>query len=305
MSLSARYLSLVALLACCACGCALWQTEPTSEPSTLPSSDIADDTVVLETTKVRIPTVHEDAIQQMWLEVDEQFMPAAMRSRLYENGIRVGLINYHLPEQVRNLLSANSGKAGLNGQSSVLIKDGDVPIAEQRRFRKGKRGELVASDVMPELTCFVKQGDAVTGETYYQAQCRFAILTYPQGDGRVLIELIPEIQHGQPQRKFSSSGDGVFQMAAKPRSEPLTDLTMKAIMAPGETLILGATDELRGVGKSFFTRDDGRRQVLLIRLAASQTDGLFAGDVEKTPEPGGISPVKAESTETYGSVTFD
>ncbi|MCC9606978.1 hypothetical protein LOC68_15150 [Blastopirellula sp. JC732] len=298
-------LSIVALLATCVCGCALWQNDKTTEPSTLPSGNLSDDTVILETTKVRIPTVQEDAVAQMWLEVDEQFMPATMRSRLYENGIRVGLINYHLPQQIRDLLAASSGKEGLNGQSSVLIKDGEVPIAEQRRFRKGKRGELVASDVMPELTCFVKEGDAVTGETYYQAQCRFAILTYPQGDGRVLIELIPEIQHGQPQREFSSSGDGVFQLAAKPRSEPLTDLTMKAIMSPGETLILGATDELRGVGKSFFTRSDGRRQVLLIRLAASQTDGLFAGEVEKTPEPGEISPVKAESTESYSSVRFD
>lgn len=306
MSSPAYRLSIVVLFALGVSGCALWQNDSTAEPSTLPSSNLSDDTVVLETTKVRIPNLSEDSVAQMWLEVDEQFMPAAMRSRLYENGIRVGLINYHLPQQIRDLLESNTGKSGLNGQSSVVIKDaGEVPIAEQRRFRKGKRGELIASDVLPELTCFIKEGDAVTGETYYQAQCRFAILTYPQGDGRVLIELVPEIQHGQPQREFSSPGDGIFEFAQRPRSEALADLTMKAIMSPGETLILGATDELKGVGKAFFSRADGRRQIMLIRLAASQTDGLFVAEVEKAPEPGEISPVKADSTEPYGSVTFD
>ncbi|UUO06464.1 hypothetical protein M4951_24350 [Blastopirellula sp. J2-11] len=305
MSLFVPRLSIVVLLALGACGCALWQQDTTTEPSTLPQSNIADDTVVLETTKVRIPNLQQDAIAKMWLEVDEQFMPTSTRHHLYDNGIRVGLINYHLPQQIRDLLETGSGKAGLNGQTSVLVKDGEMPIAEQRRFRKGKRGELIASDVMPELTCFVKQGDAVTGETYYQAQCRFAILTYPQGDGRVLVELTPEIQHGQPQRDFSSPRDGIFEIAHRPRSEALSDLTMKAIMSPGETLILGATDELKGAGKAFFSRADGRRQVMLIRLAASQTGNLFAAEIEKAAEPGEISPVKAESTESYSSVSFD
>ncbi|MFI4874287.1 MAG: hypothetical protein ACIALR_03085 [Blastopirellula sp. JB062] len=298
-------LTIFVLFASSAAGCALWQNEPTAEPSTLPKSDIADDTVVLETTKVRIPNTHQEAIAKMWLEVDEQFMPTANRQKLYDNGIRIGLINYHLPQTVRELLKSDAGKAGLNGQASFLVKDGEVPIAEQRRFRKGKRGELVATDVMSELTCFVKQGESVTGETYYQAQCRFAILTYPQGDGRVLVELTPEIQHGQPQRDFSSRGDGVFEIAHRPRSEALDDLRMKAIMSPGETLILGATDELKGAGKAFFSRSDGRRQVLLIRLTASQTDNLFTAEVEKAPEPGEISPVNADSTELYGSVSFD
>ncbi|MEW4454755.1 hypothetical protein AB1L30_18970 [Bremerella sp. JC817] len=260
-------------------GCrALWEPEELGAPSELPSRPLSEDTVMLDIARVSLTSLDETKCQSIWEEIDEQALPLDKRRELMANGFRVGIIDFHLPAPIREIIgSKEDGNKGLNGEQMVRV-DGDEKVAiNRRRFPRGKRIEYVMVPTQPELSLLETVDGTLRGQTYYDAESKFVLKGYPQNDGRVQVVVTPEIHHGQP-KKHVEAGEGMFRIETRKESKVLEQIEFSAILEPGQTLIISGTTEAKGLGKSFFERENGgktRRQIMLLRLAGTQFDDLF------------------------------
>jgi hypothetical protein len=115
-------------------------------------------------------------------------------------------------------------------------------------------------------------------ERFSQAQCQFQIKTYPQGDGRVRIELIPQIHHGDPRAEFTGQ-EGAWLLKTQRAVKQYDTVPIEALISPGESLLLSADSHNKGLGRQFFVindDDEKTNHLLLMRLVHTQYDDLFA-----------------------------
>jgi hypothetical protein len=260
-------------------GCAPWKHLPTEAPS-LPAARMATDTVVLEIAFVRV--AGEALLQQdaLWREIDEQQLSPETRRRLSENGLRAGVVSSQLPQLLRKLLEDKADPLAVTGPGI-----GDDVTASQRQLqsRAGKRGVILAGALQEKIALLVQQEGRVTGEEYLQAQCQFAVKTFPQGDGRVRMELIPEIEHGDARQRWIGQ-EGAFRIEASKQQNVLDHLRMEIVLSPGEVLVLASTAELKGLGQHFFVgQSPGEQKLLMIRVSQTQYDDVFAPESLKPP----------------------
>ncbi|MGY8771606.1 MAG: hypothetical protein ACKVH8_24585 [Pirellulales bacterium] len=283
------------LLAAASTGCSLMTEAELGDPSQLPAMQIADETVVLEIAKVPISKEDWDQLDEIWMQTDEQFLTPDSRRQLEQNGMRVGLVNYHLPEALRDIIEQGESKPGLNGESSVLIQGGEVQVVSQQRFRKGKRNELISSSILDQLTLLSKEDGKIHGETYYGAQCKFAITASGQDDGRVLLQLTPEIHHGESKQDYREH-QGIIRIENRKQRKMFDKLEISTLLNSGQTLIIGLTPQIKGPGQAFFTdskNSDSSQKLLLIRVAGSQYDNLFQAP-KTVGENSSITPVTTD-----------
>ncbi|HTN75552.1 MAG TPA: hypothetical protein VL096_09905, partial [Pirellulaceae bacterium] len=123
----------------------------------------------------------------------------------------------------------------------------------------------------------------VTGQDFVEAQCLFAVKTFPQGDSRVRMELVPEVEHGQSKQRWIGQ-DGAFHVESSKSHKVLDGLRMELLLSPGEVLVLSCTADQKGLGKQFFAESKpGEQKLLMIRLAQTQYDDLFAPESVQKP----------------------
>jgi hypothetical protein len=106
--------------------------------------------------------------------------------------------------------------------------------------------------------------------------------SYPQGDGRVRIELLPELHYGEMKQNWAGS-QGVLQLQVGRSKLGFEQLAFEATLSPGEFLVIASLPKRPGsIGHYFLTDSTGgklEQKLLLIRLAQTQYDDLFS------PEP--------------------
>ncbi len=104
-----------------------------------------------------------------------------------------------------------------------------------------------------------------------------AARSFPQGDGTVRLEFMPEVHHGEPRKQWVA-GEGTFHLLSGRAREVFQDLLISASLHPGETLLLSCTPDHKGLGQNFFVdvgQGDAQQKLLLIRVAQTQRDELF------------------------------
>jgi hypothetical protein len=260
-------------------GCAHWNTD-VSEPPGLPPTKMSSDTVVLEIAFVRLSGESLAAQDELWRQVDEQPLAADVRRRMNENGLRAGIVGSQLPPLLRKLLEEKADPLAIAGAD--LATDQTTTL---RRLdcRAGKRGVILAGRPREKLTLLLHEEGRVRGETFGGAQCLFSITTFPQGDGRVRVELVPEIEHGAERQQWVAR-DGAIRVEPGKNRRILDSLKMDLQLSPGDVLVATCTSEGKGLGKQFFAdASPGEQKVLLIRLAQTQYDDLFAPEKVSTP----------------------
>jgi hypothetical protein len=139
--------------------------------------------------------------------------------------------------------------------------------------------------VREQIVLDVGDGNQTEERTFDQARCRLSLITRAQGDGRVYLQITPEITHGTPRHRWVGS-DGSFRFHLSQDSQRYDDLTIPAVLSPGQTLVLTGTGESQGIGQHFFPigeRVAEHRRVLLLRLAQTQLDDLFSPQPTFTP----------------------
>ena len=178
-----------------------------------------------------------------------------------------------------------------NGRGRLVEPDENFlfPLSDQLinyllQFQQiGQRSEILASGVYPQLPVLMCESGQLCGQTYNQAQGVFAVKSFPQPDGRVRLELAPELQHDQPRQRWVG-GQGMLRLEASRPKREFDDMTLSTDLAPGAMLVLSSLPNRPGsLGHHFFTESEGGRReqkLLIVRLSQTQHDGLF-----NPPEP--------------------
>ena len=280
MQFGRRQIVLLAVLAMAGCNTPLRQGK-----SPLAPAQMSPDSVVLDMFFVRFPFGDEAANEKLWEQIDEQSFAPELRQRLARNGFRVGLVTGQVPVELSQLMQLSDKPVPDDQAEDAIIEDLEAEPRVVRRhlqLRAGQRGEIIASGVYEQLPVLMCELGQLCGQTYNQAQGIFAVKSSPQSDGRVRLELTPELHHDQPRQRWVG-GRGMLRLDTGRPREVYDKMTLTSDMAGGTMLVLGSLSNRPGsLGHHFFTENDGslEQKLLIVRLTQTQHDGLF-----DPPEP--------------------
>lgn len=268
-----------------ACGCARWITAPAEEPSQLPPIKAAPDAVMLDVAFVKQPAADLEGYDAIWSAADEQVFSVLLRRELASNGFRAGIFGQELPPKLRELVESPASDALVHGQEADSA-EGEVGGNRQHlQLRTGVWKKIYASPTHPYLAVLLNEGGSIHGHQLTAAQCLFGLKSYPKGDGRVKLDLTPEIEHGELRARFIRSEAQLVQNVGRDRL-PLDQLRIEAVLSPGQWLLLSSTRDAKGLGESFFLQSPGgaqQRTLLLVRVAQTQLDDLFVPEHGASP----------------------
>jgi hypothetical protein len=253
--------------------------------SPLVPAQMSPDSVAIDIFFVRYPFGSPTIDEKLWNQIDEQQFAPELRERLAKNGFRVGVITGNIPSDLAQLmqLSDKPAPAGeLEGGNVANLEAEPRVVQRHLQLRAKQRSEIIASSVYSELPVFVSRAGQLSGQPFKQAQGIFGTKSLPQPDGRVRLELVPELHHDQP-RPHWVGVQGVMRLETSRPKEVYDDMTIAADLPSGGMMIVGSLSNRPGsLGHQFFTDVTGRQEqkLLIIRLSQTQHDGLFT-----PPEP--------------------
>ncbi len=252
-----------------------------AEKSPLKAAGLPPDSTVLEIFFVSVPLGDPQSNQDLWEEVDEQHFPPALRQNLSQSGFRVGLVGGRIPLTLANLMELDHKPAATADTEPAKLKPLVSPPRVVRRHLQahcGQRSEVMASGVYDELPVLRCKSGVVGGRSYPKAQGIFALAAWPEPDGRVRLELVPEVHYGPPRQSWVAS-EGALRLEPGRDRLAFDDLSISATLSPGDLILLSSLSNRPGsIGHSFFTTTTAgksEQKLLVIRLAQTQHDDLF------------------------------
>jgi hypothetical protein len=250
----------------------------------LPHGRLPTDAVVLDLVFARLRAADTESYESIWEAADEQRLSADARAALASNGLRAGVLGQQLPSRLRELVDVAPKLLPQlsDGQPEELDFGGS---RQHLPIRAGHRTIVTASKVFSSLPVLLSENGSVHGHQLTDARCTLSLKAYPQADGRVKLSVIPEIEHGQLKERWGGSQGMMIQQTSQERLT-LDRLAFEAVLAPGQTLLLSTTPEIKGLGEYYFSQQSGGstdRRMLLIRFSQTQFDGLF--DPEQSSAP--------------------
>lgn len=278
-----RGLVLSSLAALTASGCATWE-HPT--PGRLNAVRPAIETVALDVVIARVPMGDPVANGELWNEIDEQPLPTELRRLLAANGLRAGVIGMRLPVPLERLLKMNDRPPSDDPVEHVVDFEKEPAVRHRMvRIVSGRRTNIICTGENSrhaELPVLMREPDGgLRGRTYRQVMGLLAAHAQLEGDGRVRLELVPEIEHGEPQRRFEP-GEGMMKIEFGPPHEKYEFLRMPLVLSPGQMLLItGLPDRPGSLGYQFFMEPGAQKpqqKLVLVRLAQTQYDDLFTAD---------------------------
>ncbi len=252
----------------------------TSAKSPLTQAQMSSDSVVLEMFFVRCPFGDETANGNLWKQIDEQQFDPVLRDQLTHNGFRAGIINGQIPTDLSKLMQLGDKPASTGDMENTKVDDLNTQSTVTRRhlqLRSGQRSEILTSGVYEQLPVLMCESGQLCGQTYNQAQGIFGVKSFPQPDGRVRLELSPELQYDQPRQHWVGS-QGMLRLETSRPKRVFDNMILTADLSPGAMLVLTSLPNRSGsLGHHFFTENTGHleQKLLLIRLSQTQHDGLF------------------------------
>ncbi|MFO0942399.1 MAG: hypothetical protein U0930_16800 [Pirellulales bacterium] len=271
-------------------GCASWHVGESARDEVAAStnkpvlnSPVAPDTVTIQTALVRYDEDHLSDLQQAWASADETILEFEQRRLLDANGIRVGVIRGELPKQLTQQIELSQKRQ----KTDIVEQLGLGADAEVHSLtwvcRAGSRKELVVRREMTKpLSVFTILNGSVAGYQYEKAMSVLGMTVYPQADGKSLIELVPEIQHGEPRNSYVAGEFGMRQ-ETKRDAKVWKQFKIRTALNGGELLMVSATSPAKALGHAFFTTETNRQTeeqlVVLIRLTTKQQDPVFGENI--------------------------
>jgi len=274
-SLAGRILLLAALIL--PAGCVKLAVQKGESPLAAPQ--MSPNSCALDIFFVRFPFNDPQVNALLWQEIDEQHFPAELRQRLLRNGFRVGLVSGQMPIALSTLMELGdkpppSGE--LPATEPTELADQPGVLRRHLQLPAGRRSEIVTSGLYDRLPVLIFQAGQLGGQTYHQAQTLLALRTFPQDDGRVRLELMPELHHGEPSGHWVGNQAMMRLEAQRPR-RVFDEMGVSATLSPGAMLVISSLPQRPGsLGHHFFTEDGERleQKLLVIRLSQTQHDEL-------------------------------
>lgn len=261
-------------------GCAQWNPPPASELTKLPLPKLAPDSVVLEVTFIRIPEERVDFETRFWPEADETPLDTELRRRMAANGFRCGILESPPPPALQELLDQQP-LADLNDGTTRIEAGSELAVRTTRlRSRSGHPSKIIVRGTpIAKLAALLYDDQGrVHGESLEQAQFFYCVTSHPQGDGRVRIELVPTIEHGEARPRYrGQQGAWMVDNVSRP-TKTYDDLKIDTLLSPGQSVAIGCNDIHRGLGEQFFAssaEDKEPRLLLVVRLQQTQLDERF------------------------------
>mgnify|MGYP006266366363 CR=1 FL=1 len=225
----------------------------------------------------------------LWNAVDEQALDDGLRRRLAANGLRVGIVTGDLPPQLAERILPD--RAVTPALSDAVAADS--PLTHRLlRLLPGRRSEVIAAAGVEDLVLLETGDGQVRGGTYRDATGLFELKVRPAADGRVRIDLVPEIKHGPMERSWVGE-DGMFRMEAGQRRHRRDDLALSVELRERALLVVGCAGEHGSTLGDALLRDHGgtrsTMRLLVIRPLATAVDPMFASAA--TPADGDDSDV--------------
>jgi hypothetical protein len=254
--------------------------QPKTKPSLLGPAQMTPDAVALEIVPVRLPPRSAELERKVWEEVDEQPLPPELRRRLARHGFRAGVAG-RMPAALVETLAMKDKLPASDEPQKLSASDLTAPprvLARRLQVQAAQRSEIVASGVHESWPVLVCEDGELCGRTYHEAQGVFALAAFPQADGRVRLELVPELHHDHSRPHWVGDQATWRLDSARPR-RVFDDLKLSTVLRPGSMLIIGGLPDRAGsLGDCFFTDDSGstntERKVLLVRVCQTQHDDL-------------------------------
>ena len=235
---------------------------------------MASDCVALEVALVKVPEGWDDD-GRFWQDVDEQHLTTDARRSLQDNGLRTGIVGAQIPEVLRSSLeqAADPLESLLNEGSP---EEGDLFSRKRRlHIRPGspRRIPVTTTGESASVVLYTEES-AVRAMRFEKPVGMVELSCEPLGDGRVRLEVIPSVEHGEMRQQWGTAEGAWMLYSDRPRQE-FESLAFRTILSPGQTLLVTAA-EPKGLGAEFFARSGGQqRSVMLVRLAQTQLDDLF------------------------------
>ncbi|HEX5445116.1 MAG TPA: hypothetical protein VFW87_14855 [Pirellulales bacterium] len=249
----------------------------------------AADAVALDVFFVGYPFGDETINGPLFSEIDQQEIPLDVRERLAANGFIAGVLGGQLPPIVGELLHLADLPPAEHPPTVDLVNPPHVRRQLLKTFRVDDPASLITSggkEPHALLTLLYRdegQPPAVRGWSLRNAKTILSTKIEPQDDGRVRLELMPAVEHGEARREIVPSEGGLTIKMAPPR-KTFDQLRLAAALSPGQMMVIGCRADRPGsLGDQFFTQrysDRLEQIVLLIRLAQARPAELFA---EPTP----------------------
>jgi hypothetical protein len=284
-SISAPARFLLTAFALFVSGCALYN--PVVSPTTgkiLQPTLMPPGTVALEVFSICLPPDSPNLVKSIWAEVDEQDFPVDVRRQLEKNGFRAGVLAGEIPPSLSQLLDLKQAPSASGEVQHVNIADLASPASvttQHMQTRAGQRYEIAASSVLDKMPIFASDAGEIHGQIYEQAQGVFALHVTPDPDGRVELELVPEVHHGQTKQHWVGD-QSMFRVETSRPKRAFDELKLTATLGPGAMLLLGSRPERQGsLGHYFFLESNGSddrfgEKLILVRVCQTQHNDLVS-----------------------------
>ena len=250
----------------------------------------SEDSVELEIISVRYSPHDDELNSTLWNEIDEQQMPLAARRALAENGFRSGIVSGQLPASLAKVVATAEKQPDSVTEAAERLHQSSPVNRQRMQLHSGWRGEIVASNVYPELPLFTHEQGLVSGHTYQQAQGILSAKAKALGDRRITLHLVPELHYGQEHQTWISEDGRLLPQSGKPK-HMFERLALDATLAADQMLVVAAMPDCNGtLGHYFFTEpqagvDNVQQKLIIIRLAKTRYDDLFAPAANVNVEP--------------------
>lgn len=269
-------------------GCRVVDQQKLKEESPLKALQKSYEQTELEVVFIRIPPRDREATEQLWKEVDEQAVPAEFRRELNKNGFRVGVLGTQLPLEMEKIMQT-AEEAEENAMPFDRVNDQTSTLAIRRKLflSRGQRGELLASSVQPEFHILEMRRGEIFGRTLENGQGQFMIEAAATDDGRVHIQLAPEVHYGNFRNQYVP-GEGMFRLDTSRRKERFDHLRIEADLTKDQIIIIGPQSNQSGsLGHRFFNEqavDKSVSKLLMIRVRELASESMLDDEADQAAD---------------------
>lgn len=194
-----------------------------------------------------VPIGDRYANEEVWTAADEQILPADVRVRLQENGLRVGLIaSGRTPDGLQRLLSSQKSNPDNNSydysrQDGAAIKT--KPLVETPRFE-----------------CPLRLEDSTEAKRFDQAKCQFEIVPTADGADKVKLVFTPQIEFDDGEKWQRLNPNLALPIQGQRSTESFVPLRFEVSVGANDFVIVGGRyDKPQSIGFKFFVTPDPER----------------------------------------------
>jgi hypothetical protein len=201
----------------------------------------------------------------LWQLADESLIEEDRRQAMTESGFRVGKVGTQPPAKLLALLTSKRFN----------------PAPRELAFRTGDPKELCLGPTLAH--CRYRPGRDDESLDLEQADCKLAITASRGPNGKTLLSLTPEVEHGEAKNVYRVDPQaGSFLSTPERPKETYPQMAWEAELALNEYLIVGGNyDRTESLGHQFFVRPDEPlpvQRLLVIQMGSAPAEA---------PEPPG------------------